>query len=287
MDPLDTLLSGDESAIARLPSDILFLTVIEYLTTRDILQLCRTSHHFDETLCKSKARNLWKALYQRDISALCSPKENWQASYIQIMEGFQDSSLSQALSLAAFRGHEKLIQRVISLNEKTPGHKLTQQDYNAAILTAARAGHRDIVELLLKEAPESYPAGLAGATMGGHRDIAEAMLRLGAKNHDAGLVNAARGGHADLVELMLEKGATAYNEALAAAAFGDRKAIVNRMLELGANNYSEALTSAAYGGHLDIVKQMLALGATVSGEAINAARSQKFYDIARLLEQAR
>ena len=89
---------------------------------------------------------------------------------------------------------------------------------DAAIAIAAEKGYRDIVYLLMQYALYGrdffYNLPLISAARGGHIDLVQLFLDQGAYNVNEALISASSSGHMDIVKLLLEQGATDFNTSL-------------------------------------------------------------------------
>lgn len=155
---------------------------------------------------------------------------------------------------------------------------------------AAKAGHKDVVRLLLQMGADVNALAFSGistlqvASMHGHLSIVELLLQ---NNADVNFSNQAYGdalyvasgrGHLPIVELLLRNGsdvnaqAGVYSNALQAASWGGHLPIVELLLQNGAKvnaqggKYGSALQAAAWGGHLPLVELLLRKGANVNAQ---------------------
>lgn len=163
----------------------------------------------------------------------------------------------------------------------------------AALVRAARAGHKEVVELLLRHGAHAYD-GMIPAAAAGHTEIVRVLMDRGAHVDtrepfgDSALTAAARWGRVGVVELLLERGP--YTEdmkvALRSAAGGGHLDVVQVLLKAGVAPSTTALADAAEGGHLGVVDQLLKAGAKPSSEALICAAEGGHLGAAELLLKA-
>lgn len=279
--------------ISRLPKDVLFHLTVENLRYPDIVRLCRTSKYFNRVLCGANSPHFWRVLYERDISAVHPPEPRgaYRGPYLSAMKTFQPMSLKAGLVFAAKSGYEKLVDRVLFLNDAAGPTvpKLTKVDYNGAMAGAAKGGYVDIVSSMMKRGADNYNTAMTSAAAGGHGVLVNLMLEKGATDYNGAMREAAFFGHRDMVNLMLEKGATNYYDGLYGAAVGGHRDIARSMIERGVteDDLEEALLGAARSGNRDIASLLLAEGATNYDRAIKVAKGGKHYAFARLIERAK
>ncbi len=90
-------------------------------------------------------------------------------------------------------------------------YQVVHQKKYRNLLRACKGGHRDIVDLMIKNGATDWNGGLGGACRGGHRDLVDLMIKNGATYWNWGLREACEGGHRDLVDQMIKNGATNWN----------------------------------------------------------------------------
>ena len=95
-----------ESLLQRIPLDLLYKIVTEYLPSYKIVQLCELSRYFREKLCQRQ--RLWKYLYQQDISELRSPpipegstEPDWHTAYVNIIDATRNMKERDLLDMLA------------------------------------------------------------------------------------------------------------------------------------------------------------------------------------------
>jgi len=196
-----------------------------------------------------------------------------------------------ALDNAAFQGHSEVVKAILHAGAKLApgkdgnpnllmssverGHIETAKVFiekgvaldavnsqgDTAIQIAAKAGRRDIVELLRKAGARHIPNLLAAAGLGEAATLKDLIAR-GAdvnakdKTGDTPLTLAAANGHLETVALLLERGAAV-----------DGKSEKKSCDRTGCSVGQTALSLAAGAGHLEIVKRLIAKGADVNGRA--------------------
>ncbi|KAJ7112573.1 ankyrin repeat-containing domain protein [Mycena epipterygia] len=183
----------------------------------------------------------------------------------------------------------------------------------AALRTASRLGHMNIVRLLLEKGANYNAVDaengsvLQAASDGGHTEIVRLLLEKGADVNATGvyygstLQAASKGGHTEIVRLLLEEGADVNaaggysGSALQAASYAGSPELVRILLEKGADvnaeggEYGNALQAASYHGSPEIVQILLKEGADVNaaggfyGNALQASSIGRHTAIVRLL----
>ena len=127
------------------------------------------------------------------------------------------------------------------------------------IYRAARAGRRDVVELLIKRGDTNWNGGLFGAALGSH--VVTSERQRVSKRYDDGMNGAACGGHRGLVEYFIERGASDWNRGMAGAAWKGHKELVELFIKQGASNFDGGMFWAAWGGHKELVDFFIERGA--------------------------
>jgi len=124
------------------------------------------------------------------------------------------------LILAAGSGDTRIVQLLLSRGADVNHVALSREErYRTALTSASRAGHLEIVTLLLENgalvdaAPRGDPTALMSAAEGRHREIVDLLVERGAnvnrvvKGDGTPLIAAARGGSPEVLERLLELGA--------------------------------------------------------------------------------
>jgi ankyrin repeat protein len=189
----------------------------------------------------------------------------------------QAGSYEDSLSSAHFGDTRQLVQL---LNRGVDPNTVDGQG-NTLLMLAAREGHGETVNALLKYRPKLSARNQAGdsalmlAVLKSNAEIVELLLAAGAEvNHDGWtpLAYAAFEGHVNLLERLIEKGAD-----------------VNALVP----NKSNALMLAARNGHIEVVRRLLKLDVNVDQKndsgftAESWALSNGNTDIAELIRAAR
>ena len=214
--------------LSNLPEDVLTLILSE-LEYKDIINICQTSKLFNNKICKKGNHQLWKLLYQRDIS--------------DILPKFTDEN-------TILKQYQKI------MNEYNKYISENNSDVAAAMVSGY--GSIKLLNKAIKLGAKNYQIIAGAAAFNGYIQIVEWMIQLGANDYQSIAEFAARGGNIEIVEWMIELGANDYQEIAEFAADGGNpdiaKKIVEWMLQLGAKNYQIIAEQAALGGHLHIVE---------------------------------
>lgn len=183
------------------------------------------------------------------------------------------SSYEDALSAARLGDTRELVELV----KRGVDPDTVDEQGNTLLILAARDGHLDTVDALLKFRPKV-----------GHRNAAG----------DSALMLAALKGHAEVADRLLGAGAPVNHDGwtpLMYAAFEGHKAIVERLLAAGADvnalapNKSNALMLAARNGHVEVVRRLLRTDVNLAQKndggytAASWAEANKNTDIAALI----
>ncbi len=180
------------------------------------------------------------------------------------------ASTSSKLQAAADKGDGGRVARLLEANADT--------DPSVALDNAARAGHTEIVRMLL-EAGADPSKGLDDAAGAGRTEVVRVLLGAGARPSDA-LDDAVRAGHAQIVQILLDAGAHPSRGLKDAAGAGHIK-IVRILIEAGADP-SRGLDDAAGAGHIEIVRVLLEAGAAPS-RGMSRAAGAGHTEIVRIL----
>ncbi|KAJ3045106.1 hypothetical protein HDV00_011831 [Rhizophlyctis rosea] len=185
-----------------------------------------------------------------------------------------------------------------------------QADSNAALHSSAKAGHIDVVKLLLEAKADlnsTRPRGsqhilaignvsvLTEAAYNGQLEVVKLLLKKGARVGQAGeesLHAATTIGHEDIVKVLLEAGAdiNAFNDlSLRIAVTNGYMGVTKILLKFGANIHTASewpLRMACYVGRVDIVEILLDAGAdpnALHSEALRNSVIANNLDLAKLL----
>jgi hypothetical protein len=168
---------------------------------------------------------------------------------------FERMPKMDAIHLAAFNGHTRMVQKLLTGNENDT-NKADDTGSNA-LIWASLNGHTGVTELLLQHGADAnaqggeYGNALQAASSRGHDKIVQMLLQHGA---DAN----ARGGE--------------YGNALHAASSRGHDKIVQMLLQHGADanarggGYGNALEAASSRGHAEIVQMLLEHGADANAQ---------------------
>jgi ankyrin repeat protein len=224
---------------------------------------------------------------------------------------YQGTPEMKALHLAAYNGHEQVVQFLLASETRD----INQADNTSTypIMWAAVNGHDKVVQILLERGADvsaqggQFGTALQAACSRGHDEIVQILLERGADvsaqgGHFGNAIQAACvRGHHDIVQMLLERGADVraqsgyYRNALRAACSRGYDKIVQILLEQGADistqggHYGNALKAACYGGHDSIVQMLLERGANSStqgrdyGNALQTACSRGYDSIVQML----
>jgi ankyrin repeat protein len=181
---------------------------------------------------------------------------------------------NHGMDVAAKNGHKDIVEIMI---------KKGANDFNRAMVQAAKNGHKDIVELMISKGANHFNSAMINAAKNGHKDIVELMISKGANDLHSAMFYAAEYGHKDIVELMISKGENDFDLVMDVAASEGYKDIVELMISKGANNFNSAMNSAALKGHKDIVELMISKGANDFNGAMVKATTNGHKDIVELM----
>lgn len=113
---------------ANVPLDILYLIVEQYLTRREILNLCRTSTYFKNRIClyssasrRDRLEKLWENLWYRDISSSLSLIRDNRKEYLDAASQLEHMNIYQAINYADINGYDQLLDSLLTeLEQKGP-----------------------------------------------------------------------------------------------------------------------------------------------------------------------
>ena len=219
---------------------------------------------------KNPRKNVWKYTYSHLRLAMRGIPELEDRSELDVygaaLMGFigliECSSYSPyaVVHFAALRGHRELVEMML---EKIPKIHENHHKYNllGIMFEAEKAGHADIVELLIDHDKQCLNRALRQAAGNGQMDRFFAMVEKGATKFDKALIEAAKGGHTHIIRHIIDNG----------------------LLKKPEKTRKLAMKSAAYEGHLDCIIYMLNQGATDFVDSVIAAGRCGHEDIVRLL----
>src|SRR3989344_4664926 len=84
-------------------------------------------------------------------------------------------------------------------------------DWNYGMCGAAQGGHKELVDLFVKNGANDWNRGMYGAVKGGHKELVDLFVKNGANAWNWGMCDAAKGGYKELVDLFVKKGANNWN----------------------------------------------------------------------------
>lgn len=127
-------------------------------------------------------------------------------------------------------------------------------DWNELMITAAKNGQLDLVNLFIEKGATDWDRGLKAAARHGGQKLIDLFIEKGSEAWVLGLMGAARGDHLDLVERFIDRGARNWNEGMLSATRGGHQNIVEFLIERSANNWCRGLDVSSRHGHLHLVK---------------------------------
>ena len=136
--------------LSTLHSDHL-LSILRYLKISDISRFCQTNHHLHQLIFQNSL--FWKMVYHRDLSEKINVIDYRQA----YQEFFQfdrkrRGRLDYLLRKAAKKGYEKHIDIQLSLIDEDE----YEDEHDVVMACAARYGHQEIVDKMLKAGASTY-----------------------------------------------------------------------------------------------------------------------------------
>ena len=132
----------------NLPLDVLHMLTIEYLSNKDVRNLCLTSSYFNKKLGHNV--QFWKHKYRFDISTIIVPQldSEYRPHYIQMITALnQLSTINQRLLFAAESGCEKLVQTLIKAGADI---NFSEYDGGYALSVASYKGHLHIIKYIME-----------------------------------------------------------------------------------------------------------------------------------------
>lgn len=180
--------------------------------------------------------------------------EQWSFKLNRWSKKISKANLKKGFKQAIYQRDRELVDLFISKQ----GSAI---NWNDALLIAAKAGHRDLVELFISRGAHCWSSRLLEAAAQSNtnaivrRELIDYFIEQGYNiNWDYGLRGAARGGYRDLIDFFISKGADYWHGAIQDAARGGHLDLVDFFIEKGdAGDLNPALYSAARGGHRDLV----------------------------------
>jgi ankyrin repeat protein len=237
----------------------------------------------------------------------------WSRLFWRAAMGSEWMPKMDAIHLAAFNGHTRMVQKLLTGNENDT-NKADNTGSNA-LIWASLNGHTGVTELLLQQGADvsaqggKHGSALYAASVKGYDKVVNMLLQHGAdvnaqgEYHASALYAASLEGHDTTVQVLLQYGADANTQggvpgnALQVAFSKGHYNIVQMLLHHGAYNdaqggyYGSALYAASFRGHHRIVQLLLQHGADVNaegglyGNALQAASFKGHDMIVQLLLQ--
>ena len=96
---------------SRLPGDIID-SIVPYLPTRDVLNLCLYNDTFNRRVCQNQDSIVWKLLFQRDISNNV-PRNHIASRYLDIMDEILPLDPNQRLWYGAEHGYDEIVKAAL------------------------------------------------------------------------------------------------------------------------------------------------------------------------------
>jgi hypothetical protein len=127
-------------SLTDLPDDIL-LEIAKQLDFSSLVQLCAVNRHCHGLFSVDNFGQIWKHLYQRDLSTRRLPEANkYRRVYDKMIRETHAMDLNQQLVYAATHGYEQLVKSLVQRGAN---------QYNEAIIEAKDHNHQDIFDYLL------------------------------------------------------------------------------------------------------------------------------------------
>jgi ankyrin repeat protein len=211
-----------------------------------------------------------------------------------------------AIHLAAFNGHTRMVQKLLADNHSDINKADTTG--SNALIWASLYGHTRVTKLLLQQGADAnalgrdYGSALQAASSRGYDKVAQMLLQHGA-DAKAGpgayaLYDASSRGYSKIVQMLLQRGADANAQcglygknALYLASSEGHDKVVWMLLQHGADAKAaqgeEALYAASNAGHDRIVQMLLQHGANANaqgGRYINAYHADQFLSHQKIAE---
>lgn len=182
--------------------------------------------------------------------------------------------LGPGIYSAARGGHRHILEQLFRLNSNR---------MCVAVIGAAHGNQRQLLAEFLEQRPEYLNDALFGAATGGHWDLMEALIKDGARI-DMGLSGAARGNQVEMAECLIQQGAR--SSISQPAQYGSLD-VVNLFLSQEDpyfwHDLNPALESAAAKGYWDVVHRLLLEHPTNLGRAAETARHHGYPELATFI----
>ncbi len=175
------------------------------------------------------------------VDLLFDKKEYWNC--VSCIEG------------ASTGGHRDMVEYIL------PFLKNTISDWhfiiNSSLQKAAKGGHTNVIELLIRNGETDWNFGLFGALEGNQRKLAYFFIEKGANDWAEALNIAARVGNREFVDFFILKGANDWNSGLYNAAVGRNRDMIDFFILMGADKLDQGLYGASESGDIETVKFFL------------------------------
>jgi hypothetical protein len=125
-------------SLTDLPDDVL-LEIAKQLDFPSLIQLCAVNQHCNDLFGVDNFGQIWKHIYQRDLSTRRLP-EQYRRVYDKMIRETHVMDLNQQLVYAATHGYEQLVKSLVQRGAN---------QYNEAIIEAKDHNHQDIFDYLL------------------------------------------------------------------------------------------------------------------------------------------
>ena len=298
------------SAVRNLIVPVTSVLVLEKLCEEgDLLSLYQSQYepsHYSEAFYCACVNRHWGAV-------------NWFLN-----KGFKDWQL--CLLAACESGNRKLVDHCLiklgfkkeRANDEVGPYRTVAFDINSSTLncamgSAARGGHRDLVDLLMSYGGLGWGEVLVGAAYSGDFRLFNLARQMGSvmstRAMEAactkgnivivrwlldlggyvshGFPSACEHGHEEIVELLFSHwpNRCSLPEGLESACRGRQHGIVKLLIEKGASDWESGLRGACEGADLELIEIMLQNGATNLTDGFHAAVRRGHFDVARLMWQ--
>ena len=213
--------------------------------------------------------------------AMVSASENGHVDIVKLMIEKGAYNFDNSLYAAVENGHLNVVELIIDKND------FVSENINYIMALAAANGQIHIVKKMIDEyGARDFDYGLENAAKNGHLNIVEHLIKKGAKNFNQAMIIALKSGHIDIFQKMIDEyGANDFNKSLMIAAINGNMSIVKEMIKKGAKGFESAMDYAATNGHLEIVKLMIEKGATNFDDSIELAAEYEHQDIVDYIQK--
>ena len=213
--------------------------------------------------------------------AMVSASENGHVDIVKLMIEKGANNFDNSLYASVENGHLNVVELIIDKND------WSSESVNYIMALAAANGQIHIVKKMIDEyGARDFDYGLENAAKNGHLNIVEHLIKKGAKNFNQAMIIALKSGHIDIFQKMIDEyGANDFNKSLIIAAIDGNMAIVKEMIKKGAKGFESAMDYAATNGHLEIVKLMIEKGATNFDDSIELAAEYEHQDIVDYIQK--